>query len=68
MKTTKVVGEQSSEELQAALMENKRRACLQELGQSIGPILEKHNMLLDIVVTFDSKGMRTALNVIPKQG
>jgi len=49
-------------------MEENRVACLQELGAAIGPILQKHNMMLDIIVTFDSKGMKTALNVLPKQG
>jgi hypothetical protein len=69
--TTKVMDESSQEELKLELMkqmEQKRVACLQELGATITPILAKHNMILDIVVTLDSKGMRTALNVIPKQG
>lgn len=69
--TTKVIGESSQEELQQELlkqMEGNRIACLQELGGAIGPILQKHNMILDIIVTFDSTGMKTALNVLPKQG
>jgi hypothetical protein len=69
--TTKVIGESSQEELQQELfkqMEGNRVACLQELGAAIGPILQKHNMILDIIVTFDSQGMKTALNVLPKQG
>ena len=69
METTKVMGERSQEELQVELMkqmEGARVACLQELGGAISPILQKHNMILDIIVTFDSQGMKTALNVLPK--
>ena len=69
--TTKVMGESSQEELKLELMkqmEQKRVACLQELGAAITPILAKHNMILDIIVTFDSQGMKTSLNVLPKQG
>lgn len=71
IETTKVIGESSQEELKLELMkqmEQKRVACLQELGATITPILTKHNMILDIIVTFDSQGMKTALNVLPKQG
>ena len=70
METTKVMGERSQEELKAELMqqmEGTRVACLQELGQAITPVLQKYNMILDIIVTFDSQGMKTSLNVLPKQ-
>lgn len=70
METTKVIGERSQDELQAELfkqIEENRRACLQEIGQSLTPILQKYNMMLDIVVTLSSSGMKTALNVIPNQ-
>ena len=70
IKTHKVVGQQSQEEWQIELMKQMGQArvgCLQELGRAITPILQKHNMILDIIVTFDSRGMKTALNVLPKQ-
>lgn len=71
VETTKVIGEPSQEDLKAELakkLEGARVECLQELGGVIATVLQKHNMILDIIVTFDSRGMKTALNVLPKQG
>ena len=74
METTKVLNQTAEEitpedlnkRMQEELQE-KRIACLQELSAAMAPILAKHNMMLDIVVTLSSGGMKTALNVIPQQ-